>query len=262
MQHLEMLLAIAWPELRVVIASVTDQWAGLAVSGPNSRALLERALQEIDVSDAALPFMGVAAGKLDDMPVRVARLSFSGERAYEVYSGSDHALPVWQALLAAGKAFGVVPYGLEALGTLRIEKGHVTGSEIDGRTSVHDLGLEKMFSMKKDFVGKALALRAALSEPGRKQLVGLKAPGNQAVLNGAHLVRGADPKEPGRSEGHVTAMCFSPTQECYIALGLLQDGRQRHGETLYAADPLRGRHAQVTVVDPCFYDKSGSRMHG
>ena len=104
----------------------------------------------------------------------VARLSFSGERAYEVYCGSDYALAVWERLLEAGKDFEVVPYGLEALGTLRIEKGHVTGAELDGRTTVHDVGLEKMFSMKKDFVGKPLALRPALTDPGRKQLVGLQ----------------------------------------------------------------------------------------
>jgi sarcosine oxidase subunit alpha len=82
------------------------------------------------------------------------------------------------------------------------------------------------------------------------------------VRAGAHLVAGADAKEPGRSEGHVTAMCFSPALEGYIALALLQRGRQRHGETLYAADPLRGGHGPVTIVDPCFFDRDGSRMHG
>jgi len=262
LQNLEMLLAIAWPELKVSLVSVTDHWAGVAVSGPNSRALLEKALDDMDVSDAALPFMGVKAGHFAGIPVLVARLSFSGERAYEVYSGADHGVAVWERLIAAGAEFEVVPYGLEALGTLRIEKGHVTGSEIDGRTSVHDLGLEKMFSMKKDFVGKALALRPALTDPARKQLVGLKVLDSKAVMNGAHLVSGADAASPGPSQGHVTAMCFSPALERYIALALLDRGRQRHGEKLFAADPMRGRHSPVEVVDPCFYDKDGSRMHG
>ena len=198
MQHLEMLLAIAWPELKVSLASLTDHWAGAAVAGPNSRALLEKACDDIDMSDAALPMMGVRAGRLAGIPVLVARLSFSGERAYEVYCGSDYALAVWERLLEAGKDFEVVPYGLEALGTLRIEKGHVTGAELDGRTTVHDVGLEKMFSMKKDFVGKPLALRPALTDSGRKQLVGLKSLDGKAVLNGAHLVAGAgSPRSPG-----------------------------------------------------------------
>jgi len=262
MQHLEGLLATAWPDLRVSLASVTDQWAGFAVSGPNSRALLERALEQMDVSDAAIPPLGVAAGRLGTMRVLLARLSFSGERAYEVYCGADHALTVWERLLAAGKSLDVMPYGLEALGTLRIEKGHITGAEMDGRTTVHDLGLEKMFSARKDFVGKPLALRPALTEGGRKQLVGLRSLDGKAVLGGAHLVGGADPKAPGRSQGHVTAMCYSPTVEGYVALALLERGRQRHGETLHAADPLRGNHSPVEVVDPCFFDKDGSRMRG
>lgn len=261
-QNLEMLLSIAWPELKVSLASLTDQWAGAAVAGPNSRALLEKAVDDIDMSDAALPFMGVKAGRMGGIDVLVARLSFSGERAYEVYCGSDFAQLIWERLLEVGKAFDVVPYGLEALSVLRIEKGHVTHAEIDGRRSVHDLGLEKMFSMKKDFVGKPLALRPALTDPGRKQLVGVKPLDGKPVAGGAHLVAGADAKQPGRSQGHVTAMCFSPALESYIALALLERGRQRHGETLYAADPLHDAHGPVEIVDPCFFDKDGSRLHG
>jgi methylglutamate dehydrogenase subunit C len=261
-QNLEMLLSIAWPELKVSLASLTDQWAGVAVSGPNSRALLEKALDDIDVSDAALPFMGVKAGKLAGFEVLVARLSFSGERAYEVYCGSDYAVVMWERLLDVGKAFEVVPYGLEALGTLRIEKGHVTHAEIDGRRSVHDLGLEKMFSTKKDFVGKPLALRPALTDPGRKQLVGIRSLDGKPVNGGAHIASGADPKAAGRSQGHVTAMCFSPALETYIALALVERGRARHGEKLFAADPLRNAHGAVEIVDPCFVDKEGTRLHG
>ncbi|MGH6924274.1 MAG: sarcosine oxidase subunit alpha family protein [Propylenella sp.] len=262
LEHLERLLAFAWPELRVSLASLTDHWAGAAVAGPNSRALLAKALDDVDVSDAALPFMGVKAGHLAGIPVLVARLSFSGELAYEVFVAAGHALAVWERLIEAGGEFGVVPYGLEALGALRIEKGHVTGAEITGRTTVHDLGLEKMFSTRKDFVGKPLALRPALTDPGREQLVGLRSLDGKPVPAGAHLVSGVDAKEPGRSEGHVTAMCYSPALEGYIALALLRRGRLRHRETLYAADPLRGGHGAVEVVDPCFFDPDGSRMHG
>lgn len=262
LQHLEMLLSIAWPELKVSVASVSDHWAGVAVAGPNSRALLENTLDDIDVSDQALPFMGVRRGHLAGIPVLVARLSFSGERAYEVYCGADHALAMWERMMNAGAPFDVVPYGLEALGTLRIEKGHVTGAEMTGRTTVHDLGLEKMFSKKKDFVGKPLALRPALTDPGRKQLVGVKSLDGNPVRAGAHLVAGAEAKEPGPSEGHVTAMCYSPALEGYIALALLKGGRSRYGENLYAADPLRGSHGPVAIVDPCFFDPEGSRMHG
>jgi sarcosine oxidase subunit alpha len=119
-----------------------------------------------------------------------------------------------------------------------------------------------MFSMKKDFVGKALALRPALTDPARKQMVGLRSLDGEPVLAGAHLVTSPKPREPDRSEGHVTAMCYSPALEAHIALALLEQGRQRHGEILYAADPLRRRHGRVEIVDPCFYDPEGRRMHG
>jgi sarcosine oxidase subunit alpha len=261
LQHLEMLLALAWPELRVSLTSVSDEWAGIAVAGPNSRALLQKVV-DLDTSDAALPPMGVQAGRLAGISVLVARLSFSGERAYEVYCGAGYGAALWDILLNAGGEFDVLPYGLEALGALRIEKGHVTGTEIDGRTTVHDLGFERMFSLKKDFVGKTLALRPALTDPGRKQLVGVRALEGARVLAGAHLVAGRSPLDPGRSEGHVTAMCYSPALESYVALALLERGRARHGEILYAADPLRRTHAPVEIADPCFYDRDGSRMHG
>ncbi len=261
LQHLEMLLAIAWPELKVSVASLTDQWAGAALAGPKSRDLLSKVL-DIDVSDAALPFMGVKPGHVGAIPVLVARLSFSGELAYEIYSGADHTLALWEKLIETGAEFGVVPYGLEALGVLRLEKGHVVGSEITGRTTVHDLGLEKMFSKKKDFVGKPLALRPALTDPGREQLVGVKSLDGKPVMAGAHLVSGADAKTPGPPEGRVTSMGYSPALEGYIALALLKGGRQRHGEKLHAADPLRDGHGPVEIVAPCFFDPDGSRMHG
>jgi sarcosine oxidase subunit alpha len=262
MQHLEGLLATAWPNLRVSLASVTDHWAGIAVSGPNSRVLLSRVLEGVDISDAGLPMLGVANARVAGIDVLVARLSFSGERAYEVYCGADYGGTVWECLLNAGADLDVVPYGLEALGALRIEKGHVTGSEITGRTTAHDLGFARMLSAKKDFVGKPLAFRPALTDGARQQLVGLRSIDGKAVLNGAHLVSGADPSQPGRSQGYVTSMCYSPALERYIALALLEGGGERHGETLYAADPVRGNFGQVQVVDPVFFDRNGSRMHG
>jgi len=262
LEHMEFQLQAVCPHLDVLLCDVSDQWAQFALAGPRSREVVAAVVSDLDLSTEAFPFMAAAPATLAGVPGRVFRISFSGERAFELAVPAAHALRVWTALLAAGKAFGIVPYGLDALNTLRIEKGHVTGAEIDGRTSVHDLGLEKMFSTKKDFVGKALALRPALTDPGRKQLVGVKSLDGRPVASGAHLVGGADAKKPGRSQGHVTAMCYSPALEGYIALALLERGRERHGEKLYAANPLRGRHGPVEIVDPCFVDKDGSRMHG
>ena len=260
--HLEFALAIDWPDLKVTLTAVTEQWAGVAIAGPKARALLMKVIGGIDFSNETLPFMGVRTGKLGDVDVLVCRLSFSGELAYEVYCGADFALMLWQTLLDAGEEFDCTPYGLEALDALRIEKGHVTHDEIDGRTGVHDLGLEKMFSSKKDFIGKPMAGRAALTYGRRKRLVGLKSLDGKPIRAGAQLVAGSDPNLPGGSQGPVTSAAYGPAVDAYIALALLERGPERHGETLYAADPVRGSHGPVKVCAPCFYDPEGSRMHG
>jgi methylglutamate dehydrogenase subunit C len=257
MQWLEFLLDTAWPELRVHLASVTDQWAGIAVSGPLSRAVLGRVIEGVDLMNDALPHMGVREAMMGDVPVMVARLSFSGELAYEVFAPAHHGVAVWDALLDEGAA----PYGLEALGALRIEKGHIAGSEIDGRTTLSDLGLARMASSKKDFIGNAMMAREALAAPGRPALVGLVSQNGRPVRIGAQLVEDGPGMPPARSLGHVTATTWSPTLERYIALALLSDGRQRHGTRLIAADPVRGAQVPVDVRDAHFYDPEGKRLH-
>jgi len=258
--HLEYLLAVIWPELKVVVASTSDQWAGVAVAGPQSRDVLAGAVTGVDFSDAAFPQMAVRRGHLNGAPVWLARLSFSGERAYEVYAPWSQGQAVWDALLAAGAAFDITPYGTEAMAILRIEKGHVAGPELDGRTTLDDLGLGRMASKKKNFIGQVLAGRAALLAPGRQMLVGLRALSGDAIPAGAHLVTGSDRHRPGPSNGVVTSPTFSPALGAHIALGLLAGGRDRHGEKLYAADPLHGRHIAVEIVASHFYDPEGARL--
>src|SRR5690606_28762507 len=196
MQHLDYFLDVVWPELRVNLTSVTDQWAGAAIAGPKSREVLAACVRDTAVDDGNLPFMGIVHGRIDGAPVMICRLSFSGERAYEVYCGAGHGRHVWEALVAAGEPFGIVPYGLEALGTLRIEKGHVAGSEIDGRTTARDLSLEWMLSRKKPFIGSAMMDREGLAAPDRLQLVGVVALDNRAFGNGAHLVEAIEAGDP------------------------------------------------------------------
>jgi sarcosine oxidase subunit alpha len=260
--HLERFLQVVWPELRVTVTSVTEQWAGMAVSGPDSRKTLAKIVDDIDVSDAALPFMGVARGHVGGIAVLIARLSFSGEMAYEVYAAADHGTAVWERIIHAGADFGIVPYGTEALGTLRIEKGHVAGPELDGRTTLHDIGFERMAAKNKHYVGKALMNREGLTDPNRPRYVGLLSATGSAIRAGAHLVEGARADDPGPSLGHVSSTTYSPALERYIALGFVRGGKERIGETLHAADPVRGNHDAVEVVDPVFFDPGGERMHG
>ncbi len=259
--HLEFLLATAWPDLRVAVTSITEQWAGMAVAGPNSRAVLASALDDFDMADAAFGFMAVRDGHLDGVPVLVTRLSFSGELAYEVYAPAHHGDAAWRRIMAAGRDFGIVPYGTEAMGALRIEKGHASGPEIDGRTTADDLGFGAMASRTKAHVGRAMMDRDGLVDPRRGKLVGVVSLDGGPIRSGSHVVAGTG-RSPGRSLGHVSSATFSPALDRHIALALVEGGRERIGDRLYATDPLRGGHVPVEIAAPCFFDPDGTRMHG
>jgi methylglutamate dehydrogenase subunit C len=261
MQHLDYYLDCRWPDLKVHLTSATDQWAGAAVSGPFSRKVLEACVEGTKVDTDTLPFMGIVHGSIVGHPVMICRLSFSGELAYEVYSGAGHGQAVWDSLMAAGKPFNITPYGLEALGTLRIEKGHVTGAEIDGRTTAHDLHLEWMLSKKKPFVGQALMHRPGLTDTDRLSLVGLISTNGKPISGGSHIVDEDQLYEPATSFGHVTAACYSPALEKYIALALVKNGKSRIGTRAFASAPLRGEHLAVEIVSHHMFDPEGRRMH-
>ena len=199
----------------------------------------------------------------DGTPARLFRISFSGELAYELAVPADHGNGLARALMTAGAPFDIAPYGLEALNVLRIEKGHAAGGELNGQTTAADLGLGKMVSSKKDFIGAALAQRPALTDPDRPVLVGFS-PVNPAdpIGAGAHLLRPGAENKARNDEGHITSACFSPTLGRTIALGLLRRGPQRLGERVRAYDPIRGRDTLVEVRAPVFYDPDGARLRG
>jgi glycine cleavage system aminomethyltransferase T len=199
-----------------------------------------------------VPFLGVRTCRVAGIPARVLRDSYSGELAYEIHVPAAQGIALWEAL-------GVEPYGTEAMGVLRIEKGHiVVGAEADGRTTADDLGLGALVAQKY-CVGKRLLERPAFAEPDRWQLVGLTAlDGGRSLPRGAKLLRNPN----AAMEGHITSWCYSPQLEAPIALGLLAAGRQRHGEVLWGASPLTGQSARVRVGPPCFFDPEGERLRG
>jgi glycine cleavage system aminomethyltransferase T len=261
MAHLEFLLQAAWPDLRVHVTSVTDQWAAMAISGPDSRKLLIAAGASIDVSNEALPFMGVRDAQIGDILVRIHRISFSGELAYEVYTPAGYGEALWDRLLEAGRPLGLVFYGLEALGALRIEKGHVAGSEIDGRTTLDDLGLGQMASRKKFFIGAVLRRREALESPDRPRLVGfVPVDKSQRLLSGAIIQPHKGP-HAGHGLGHVSATTFSPQLGHDVALGFVAGGLRRDGEIVDACYPLRNEVVAVQVTSPRLFDPEGTRLH-
>lgn len=263
MRHIEFAAQVLWPEMDVLPCSVTENWAQIAVAGPNSRALLQALLPSLDLSNAALPFMGALVDHWQGAPMRLFRLSFSGELAYEIAVPARLGERLMRELTVIGAAMGVVPYGLEALAILRIEKGHAAGGELNGQVTAHDLGLGRMLSSKKDFIGRVLAGREALTDPQRPALVGLKPVDTAARLTAGALLLAADaPLSPGMDAGHVTSVCVSGVLDQWIGLGLLSRGPERVGEIISAASPLRGTRIDVEVVSPVFFDPQGERLRG
>ena len=154
LSHLEYYLQLVWPTLNVNVVSTTEQWAGAAIAGPRSRDLLQKLFQNLDVSNEGLPFMGFMEGDLFGVKARIFRISFSGELAYEINVESDNGNFMWEKIIEVGKEFKIQPYGTEALSTLRIEMGHVAGSELDGRTIPYDNALEGLVSKRKILLAK------------------------------------------------------------------------------------------------------------
>jgi methylglutamate dehydrogenase subunit C len=222
------------------------------------------ALVDGDVSDAAFPFMACGTFPvLGSVEARLFRISFSGERAYEIGVPAAHGDALVRRIMEVGAPHGIVPYGLEALGVMRIEKGHPAGGELNGQTTARDLGMAKMLSTKKDFVGRALAQRAALIDPQRPTLVGLRPLDRTARLRaGAHLLPLGAPAEIAHDQGWVTSVAFSPSLGHWIGLAMLANGPARHGEQVRAYDPVRDGDVAVEVVAPCFIDPDGGRLRG
>lgn len=261
-QHLEFCLQVLWPELDVQLASISEQWAQIAVSGPRSRDVLAKVVDGLDVSNAGLPFMGVAQTTvMGGTEARIFRLSFSGELGYEIAVPATRGEALMRALMDAGKPYGITPYGTEALGVMRIEKGHVSGNELNGQTSARDLGLGKMASTKKDYIGRVMATRPAFAEPDRPTFVGFRPVDRAARLRaGAHFLKvGAEPTL-ANDEGYMTSVAYSPTLGHSIGLGLLKRGPERIGEIVRAYDPVRGGDMEVEVCSPAFVDPQGEKQ--
>ena len=264
MAFLEELLQTRWTDLKVHLTSVSEQWAGVAVAGPLSREVLTACVEQpTRVSDEALPFMGVVETNMrEGIPARIARISFSGERAFEVYVPSDFGPAVMQRLWDAARPMDGCLYGLEALGALRIEKGHVTGAELDGRVTIEDAGLGRMASDKKSYVGSALRKRPEMVKDDRPRLVGIFPKDRREIFNAGSILCAAD-NIAGYGEGWITAVTHSPALGHWIGLGFINGGHEGwQGRDVVCADPVRKGNTAVEIVSPHMYDPKGERMYG
>jgi sarcosine oxidase, subunit alpha len=260
---MEDFLQTEWPELDAWLTSTVDQWAVIAVQGPEARALLAPIVTGIDLSNSAMPHMSVREGQILGVPMRLFRVSFTGELGYEVNVPADYGRAAWEAIYQTGMRYGIVPYGTEAMHVLRAEKGYIiVGQETDGTVTPNDVGLSwAIGKSKSDFVGKRSLARAALADPDRRQLVGLLTEDPSIVLEeGAQLVTTANYAIPTKSRGYVTSAYFSANLDRSIALALVARGRARIGERLFVAMP--DASIPVQIVNPVFIDSQGKRLNG
>jgi sarcosine oxidase subunit alpha len=261
LSHLEYYSQVVWPELDVNVLSTTEQWAGAALAGPNSRNLLSKLFPEIDVSTGGIPFMGYKEADLFGVPARIFRISFSGELAYEINVESGYGVFMWEKIIELGKEMNIEPYGTEALSTLRIEMGHVAGSEIDGRVIASDLSLDGMLSKKKDFIGKRSLNREAFLSPDRGKVVGLVPLDKKSMIpEGSYLVSDANAALPNVKLGHVSASCWSVEYNNPFSLAILKDGKKKIGKKLYAVSPLKNKNIPVEIVSSHYVDPKGERV--
>jgi glycine cleavage system aminomethyltransferase T/NADPH-dependent 2,4-dienoyl-CoA reductase/sulfur reductase-like enzyme len=248
--HISYVRQYLCPHLRVSAINVQEHYAGIAIAGPNAKAALASL-----IGDEPPRHMSTVAAQIAGVSVLLLAASYSGERAFEIYVEATKAEPVWNACEAEMLAQGGCLYGLEAMEFLRIEKGHlVVGGEIDGRMTPQDLALDKMLNKASGYIGASGLSRPVLSEPGRRQLVGLEAIKGD-IPEGSMLVT----REGETPQGHVSAAAFRIVEGGSIALGQLVDGFSRHGEELIATSPTRGQQSLVRVTHPHFYDTSGER---
>lgn len=255
MRHLDFVQQAFCADWKLRLVSVTEAWAQFAVAGP----LAAEVLGAIGVS-GDLPFMGCAPAQVLGAQGRVFRISFSGEKGFELAVPARFGAALWDRLCAVAAELGGGPYGMEALNVLRIEKGFLTHAEIHGRVTAFDVGLEGMVSKKKACIGFAGSRRPGLLEE-REQLVGLRPLSPQSEIGaGAHLYRAGDPAVRTANQGYVTSAGFSPTLDSWLALAFLKDGRARHGEVLRLDDGLRGQRVDCVVTAPVFFDPDGGRM--
>ncbi len=245
---------------RVAVHDATAQWATLTVTGPRARDLIEACGVDVALDDQSLPHMVFATGAFDGAPLRVARVSFTGDRSYELSIPARRAGALRARLAEKLPAFGGGPLGLEALMILRAEKGYIiVGKDTDGTTMPHDLGLSGPRNSRQDeYIGKRCLFMPVANDKRRKQFVGLSVGAGEAPLpTGAHVTTAEGGAR--RSQGYVTSSYESPTLGRPVALGLVEEGLSRIGEAVGVY--CLGAERRATIAPAATLDPEGKRLH-
>jgi heterotetrameric sarcosine oxidase alpha subunit len=262
-RHMEFVRQCLFPAMDVQLISTTEAWAQYSVAGPNARKLLQKIVDpECDISNEAFPYM--ACGDITvcgGLRGRLFRISFSGELAYEIAVPTRYGDALIRRLVEAGQEFDAVVYGTEALGVMRIEKGHAAGNELNGTTTALNLGMGRMVSTKKDSIGATLSTRDGMNDPDALKLVGLRPVDHtKPVPAGSHIVTKGDPVDAAHDQGYVTSACYSPNLGHHIALAFVKSGDTRLGEVVRLVSPLTGVEHDVEIVSAHFIDPEGDRL--
>ena len=260
MRHLDFIHQAYCPKLHVRFVSVTEQWAQFSVSGPKSLDIISSVVDEhFDEKD--WPFMSCGEVKVMGIKARLFRISFSGELGYELAIPSRFGGSLFDLLRLEAEQRGGGVYGMEAMNVLRLEKGFLTHAEIDGRATAYDVGMQKMVSDKKDFIGCKMAQRPGLLDPNRERLVGLKTNGPQSTLAAGSLLYNTDDEMlADNSQGHISSVAFSPIENCHIGLAFVKRGPERWGEKIKAVNFLTNTDLNCEICPPIFYDPDGKKI--
>ncbi|WP_281825356.1 sarcosine oxidase subunit alpha [Jannaschia rubra] len=254
-------LQTEWPDLDVWLTSTTEQWATIALNGPNARRVLEPLVEGQDMSAEAFPHMSVAECRVAGFPARLFRISFTGELGFEINVPARHGLALWEALMKSGARYDICPYGTETMHVLRAEKGFIiVGQDTDGTVTPGDANLSWAVGKKKpDFVGMRSLARPDLVAPGRKQLVGLMTGDGKVKLEeGAQIVADPNQPKPMKMLGHVTSSYYSAALGRHFAMALIEGGHEMEGREVYVPMPDGNHAAKITTT--AFYDPEGERL--
>lgn len=275
-EWMELWLQTEWQDLDVILNSVTDQWATVAVVGPKSRAFMQSVEGSIDFSTESFPFMQWREGRWGDFDVRIMRISFSGELSYEINVSADQGLELWQSIerLAKEKEYDITPYGTEAMHVLRAEKGFIiVGQDTDGSHTPQDMGMHWIVKTneKMSFIGERSQQRSDMLGEKRKQLVGLLTVENsQHILTEGLAIIRTNQESPSSSVstipinpviGHVTSSYYSPILEHSIALAVVENGHHIDGQRVNVREK-DGSLTPVKVCAPIFYDSDNTVIKG
>ncbi len=246
-----------WPHLRVAITPVTEQWATISLTGPQSRAILSRLNTGIALTAEAFPHLTMREGRIFGSVARVFRVSFTGETTYEINISARLGLQLWEYMMELGRTEGVQPLGLDAMLQLRLEKGFLhVGTDTDGTTIPDDVGWGRVASAKaSSYIGKRSLSLAENVRRDRLQLVGLTAK-SPVLTVGSHLrLPGSDRS----TDGWITSAGRLVASGQPIALAMLRGGLEKVGSEVFLYDGNTIGRAQVAAIP--FLDPTGEKLN-